>query len=121
MRRRNRTADIESFKAGWQGEHGEGKEVLRLLGLPTDTVPFNVRQFLKRRRLSFVMPNGGRVTVTLKKNGERFDFLCLFCGQKRVIKLYREWTTENQETIKNFEAYAIGECTRKIITGDRII
>lgn len=82
-----------------------------------NAVPFDLHSYLSKGSADFTLPDGEYNNVTFSRNDDMF----LFSSGKKLIKLYREWKNENQNMVRWLESVAIGECTRKVIEGKKIL
>lgn len=113
--------NVKQFVNGWWGEHGEGKELLRSLGLSERTIPFNVELFLINGGTEFLDSAGETISIELKREDAYFDLIRVYRGKREKLRLYREWGAEDLDTILKLESHSLGDCLRQIILGKSII
>lgn len=112
---------IQQFIKGWWGKKHEGEKLLHALGLPTDALPFDVEEYLNTGKFTLHLSNKMVAEVTINKQDTYFEFTCKWTDRKHCFKLFREWDGTEIDTIIKMESYAIGECTRKIMTSKSIL
>lgn len=111
---------LQQFKRGWWGEKEEGVTLLNSLGLPTDKLPFDVEAYLTSSGM-VVKVNNNEAKITMNKQDLCFEFVCKWKNEKHSFKLYREWDGLDLDTIIDLESYAVGECTRKVMTNRNML
>ena len=93
---------INELTRGFFGDHYEGKEMLKRMGLPSDTVPFSVAVFL--------------VTISFKLKLNQLECFGTYLKKRKSIRLFREWGNhEDPEVIARLESEAIGDCCMRCI------
>lgn len=112
---------VQQFINGWWGENNEGNILLHSLGLPADTLPFDVEQLLNTGEFVVFTSNKIVIKVTINKQDTYFEFMCKWPDKKYCFKLFRNWDGIEIDTIIKMESYAVGECVRKIITNKSIL
>ena len=103
--------DENEFRKGWWGEHGEGKELLRSLNLPADTIPIDIKEYLSNGK-SEIRIRDINVVLTYQRHDDWFEFTITRKVKPKIVKLYREWNGEDLKMIIQLESYAVGEYTR---------
>lgn len=112
---------VQQFVKGWWGEKNEGKTLLSTLNLPTEAIPFDVEEYLNTGKFVLTLSNDMTANVTISKQDSYFEFTCKWTDRKYCFKLFREWDGTEIDTIIQMESYAVGECTRKILTSKSIL
>lgn len=112
---------VQQFVKGWWGEKNEGERLLRALDLPANILPFDVEQYLNTGKFTLSLCNKISAEVTINKQDAYYEFMCKWPDRKYCFKLFREWDGTEIDTIIRMESYAVGECTRKIITSKSIL
>lgn len=119
---------INDFIRGFLGEHKEGVDMLKGMGLPSDTVPFSAAIFFQKRTAFWQDMYGNVATISFKFeqsqivcNGTLKEKRDLKKGEKKKIRkkshrLVREWGAyEDPEMIARLESEAIGDLCMKCI------
>lgn len=101
---------VDGFKKGW-----------RCKDLPPRPIPFDVDEYLSNGFADIGLPNGKSKRIAFTRGDDLFEFSYDGTQIKRPMKLYREWRNESLDMIMQLESYAIGECTRKVIEGYRLL
>lgn len=112
---------VHYFMEGWWGEWSEGEAALTTLGLPSQMVPFDVAQFLRTGKCKVIIDQDMTLSVAFTKESKQIIFTCEWWGKPRTIRLYREWDSEDADLIQQLESYSIGECTRNILIGKKLV
>lgn len=112
---------LQQFIKGWWGENDEGVLLLQSLGLSNSCIPFDVENFLKTNEFSIDLNNNVSALVNINKQDAYYEFVCKYPNKKYHFKLFREWDGVDVDTIIKMESYAVGECTRKILTSRSIL
>jgi hypothetical protein len=110
----------QDFISGWWGKHNEGVSVLNAIGLPTDKIPFDIKELLTTEQCTITIDDA-QVTLMINKQDAFFEFSCKSLNRKRSFKLYREWDGTDLDTIIKMESYSVGECVRKILVNKNIL
>lgn len=112
--------NIQNFISGWWGEHDEGLNVLSSIGLPTDTIPFDIEKFLATGKCIIII-GGTEAHISIDKQDNCFEFSYKCLNEKRSFKLFREWDGTDIDVIIKMESYSLGECVRQILIGKNIL
>lgn len=113
--------NVKEFVNGWWGEHGEGVELLRSLGLSPKSIPFSIEGLLVNGSSDFADSDGSVISVKLARYDTYYDFSCVYHGKRKTLRLYREWGSENLDVILRLESHSLGDCLRQVILGKSII
>lgn len=107
---------INELTRGFFGDHYEGKEMLKRMGLPSNTVPFSVAVFLQNQRVFWQDKDGNRVTISFKLKLNQLECFGTYLKKRKSIRLFREWGNhEDPEVIARLESEAIGDCCMRCI------
>lgn len=101
---------VEAFQKGWQEDGHEN--------LP---VPFNIEDYFVNGRANITLSGKKTFEVSFTKTDGLFEFSCGNTQLKKPMKLYREWKNESLEMIMWLESVAIGDCTRKVLQGEKLL
>lgn len=111
---------VTQFIKGWWGSNDEGLRLLFQLGLPNE-LPFNAEQYLNTGNFTITLFNGATIGVTINKCDTYFEFTSKWPDKRFCFRLYREWDGANIDEIIKMESYAVGECTRRVLTSKSIL
>lgn len=112
--------NIQDFISGWWGQHNEGANVLKSIGLPSDKIPFDIEKFVTDGQC--VIPvEDTEIHVAMQKQDNLFEFSCKHLNKRRSFRLYREWDGTDINTIIKMESYSVGECVRQILISKNIL
>lgn len=100
--------NVDGFKKGWNGANGQS------------FIPLNIEKYLRYGRAE-ILSDVERRSVSFKRDDGMFLFSCGDSELRRPMKLYREWRNESLDMIMWLESVAVGECTRKVIQGERLL
>lgn len=100
--------NVNGFKRGWNGANGQ---------FP---IPLNIEKYLKCGQTEILLDNEHR-NVSFTREDGMFLFSCGNSELRRPMKLYREWRNESLDMIMWLESVAVGECTRKVIQGEKLL
>lgn len=100
--------------SGFFGDRGEGNEVLNRMGLPSDTLPFDIDDFISKRCASWLDADGLVAEVIFDITPIQIECFGFYKGEKKSMRVFREWgNDECPEMIQVLESEAIGDlCMR---------
>jgi len=100
---------INDVELGFFGEQDEGKKMLKMMGLPSDTLPFSTAAFIQNRKIRWKDCNGKVASISFKLRDDQIEFFGSYLGNKKSTRIFREWGEyEEAETIAHLESEAIG-------------
>lgn len=89
---------INDFTRGFFGEHNEGNEMLKVMGLLIDTLPFSAAHFLQKGKIQWKDAKGNPAYISFK--------------YKQIL----EWgNREDLEMIARIESETIGDLCMRCI------
>lgn len=98
------------------GEHDEGKQMLNIMGLPSDAVPFSVAAFLQNKRAVWSDGKGNKATISFQIKANQMECFGTYLKRRKSLRLFLEWDSdEDPEKIARLESEAIGELCMKCI------
>lgn len=107
---------IQEFNKGFFGEHGEGKTMLKKMGLSPETIPFSSVIFLQNKRAFWKDTQGNRATISFKLKPDQLECFGTYLGKRKSLRLFREWNNyEDPDMIARLESETIGELCMKCI------
>lgn len=107
---------INEIIAGFLGDQDEGKKMLKMMGLPTDVVPFSVATFIQNKRVFWKDSQGNKATISFKKKPNQLECYGTYLKKRRYLRVFLEWSnSENREKIARLESQAIGDLCMRCI------
>lgn len=107
---------IQDFNRGFFGENGEGKKMLKKMGLMPECIPFSTVIFLQNQRTFWTDGNGNKVTISFKMKPDQLECFGTYLGKRKSQRLFREWNNyEDPDMIARLESETIGELCMKCI------
>lgn len=107
---------IQEFNKGFLGENGEGKKMLKRMGLSTEIIPFSTVIFLQNKRAFWKDNQGNRATISFKMKPDQLECFGTYLGKRKSLRLFREWNNyEDPDMIARLESETIGELCMKCI------
>ncbi|WP_289700524.1 hypothetical protein [Duncaniella muris] len=107
---------IQEFNKGFFGENGEGRKMLKKMGLPIDTIPFSTVMFLQSKRIFWTDHQGNRATISFKMKPYQLECFGTYLGKRKSLRIFREWNNyEDPDMIARLESETIGELCMKCI------
>lgn len=107
MTRYIRGIDVEGFKRGWNN-------------VSSLAIPFDVEKYLEDGQAEIKFGRE-RKKVSFRRDDGLFVFSCGNTQLRHSMRLFREWRNESLDMVLWLESVAVGECTRKIIQGERLL
>ena len=77
---------INELIRGFFGDRYEGKEMLKIMGLPPDAVPFSVVVFLQNQRVFWQDKDGNRVTISFKLKPNQLECFGTYLKKRKSIR-----------------------------------
>lgn len=100
---------VNDVELGFFGEQNEGRKMLQMMGLPTDTLPFSAAAFIQNRKVRWKDCNGKVASMSFKLKDDQIEFFGSYRGIRKSNRIFREWGDyEERETIVHLESEAIG-------------
>lgn len=94
---------------GFFGDQGEGKQMLQIMGLPDNTLPFSVAAFLQATKIRWKDINGKVASIAFKLKPDQIEFSGSYLGNRKQTRMFREWGDyEDPVKVKKLESEAIG-------------
>lgn len=107
---------INEIIAGFLGDQDEGKKMLKIMGLPTDVVPFSVVTFIQNKRVFWKDIQGNKATISFKMKANQLECYGTYKKKRRSLRVFLEWSNnENHEKIARLESQAIGDLCMRCI------
>ena len=107
---------INELIKGFMGDQNEGRKMLQMMGLPTDTVPFSAATFLQNQRIFWKDADGNRATISFKLKPNQLECFGTYLKKRKSMRLFREWGShEDPDIISRLESEAIGDCCMRCI------
>lgn len=107
---------IQEFNQGFFGEHHEGQKMLKIMGLPTNAIPFSTAKFLQNKRTFWIDNQGNRAYISYRLKTGQLECSGNYLGKKKSLRLFKEWNAyEDMDMIAKLESEAIGELCMKCI------
>lgn len=107
---------IQEFNRGFFGENGEGKRMLKIMGLSPEIIPFSTAIFLQNKRVFWTDRDGNRATISFKMKPDQFECFGTYLGKRKSLRIFREWNNyEDPDMIARLESETIGELCMKCI------
>lgn len=107
---------IQEFNKGFFGENGEGKKMLKRMGLISEVIPFSTAIFLQSKRVFWVDNQGNRATISFKVKPEQLECFGTYRGKRKSLRIFREWNNyEDPDMIARLESETIGELCMKCL------
>lgn len=107
---------INELVRGFFGEHCEGKKMLQMMGLPSDTLPFSAATFLQKRKVQWKDSDGNIAYISYKYKQNQLECHGSYLKQRKTIRLVLEWgNREDMEMIARIESETIGDLCMKCI------
>lgn len=105
---------INEVAFGFYGEKGEGREMLKLMGLSTEKIPFSIAILLQNHKVRWKDNQGNVVYMSFKLKPEQIECAGSYMGKRKVLRVFREWSDyEDPEIVAKLESEAIGDlCMR---------
>jgi len=100
---------VKDVELGFFGEQDEGKRMLQMMGLPTDTLPFSAATLLQDKKVRWKDCNGKVASMSFKLKDDQIEFYGSYLGNKKSTRIFREWGDyEEADKIVRLESEAIG-------------
>lgn len=107
---------IQEFNKGFFGENGEGKKMLKRMGLISEVIPFSTAIFLQSKRVFWVDNQGNRATISFKLKPDQLECFGTYRGKRKSLRIFREWNNyEDPDMIARLESETIGELCMKCL------
>lgn len=107
---------IQEFNNGFFGENGEGKKMLKRMGLISEVIPFSTAIFLQSKRVFWVDNQGNRATISFKLKPDQLECFGTYRGKRKSLRIFREWNNyEDPDMIARLESETIGELCMKCL------
>lgn len=107
---------VNEFVRGFLGERGEGKFMLKQMGLPTDTLPFSAIRFFRSKKARWKDKDGNTASVSFVLKENQIECFGTYLKNKKSIRIFCEWGVhEDHEVISRLESEAIGDLCMKCI------
>lgn len=107
---------INELIRGFFGDQDEGRTMLRLMGLPTNEIPFSVVTFLQNNRIFWKDSSGNKATISFKFKPNQMECFGTYLKKRKSIRMFLEWDShEDAEKIARLESEAIGDLCMKCI------
>lgn len=107
---------INEVAQGFMGDRGEGRELLRLMGLPQSEVPFSVAVFLQNQIATWKDKDGEVATISFRLRSNQLECFGSYLGRKKSKRLFREWESyEDVDFAARLESEAIGDLCMRCI------
>lgn len=99
---------------GFWGEQGEGRKMLKLMGLDQRVIPFSIAILLQKRRVWWRDREGRVASVYFRLKPNQIECFGYYLGTTKSSRVFREWAN-NDETEMIERLHAIGDLCMKCI------
>lgn len=101
---------IKDVAEGFFGPQDEGRGMLHAMGLPDDTIPFDIVQFLKEGKARWKDKNGHIAFISFRITDEYIHFYSYYLGRKNSVRMKRDWDEcyDTASEVAHTESDAIG-------------
>lgn len=107
---------VNEFISGFLGDKGEGKWMLKQMGLQADTIPFSAVSFFRSKKARWKDKDGNTASISFRLKENQIECFGSYLGDKKSIRMFCEWGAhEDKEVIARLESGAIGDLCMKCI------
>lgn len=107
---------ISDLVRGFYGEQDEGRQMLRLMGLPNNHLPFSVAAFLLNKKIFWKDSQGNKATISFRFKPNQMECFGTYKKKRKSIRMFLEWDSqEDPEKIARLESEAIGDLCMRCI------
>lgn len=78
---------LQDFIRGFMGEHDEGRDMLELMGLSSDSIPFSICAFLQKGMITWQDVSGQSAFISYKFKENLLECRGSYKGFSKALKL----------------------------------